>query len=650
MKSPRPFLLSALCLAPLISHAAENVDLTLPPGIKAISSPLDLGDSAPGSLAFAEKGGVLLFPAHGKDYTESTQIPRIKNADGELAQTLESPTTTSGAFSYGGALYLGGSPAFYIVDENGEFRAFAEGFGINAERHKNAPVVFALGLDGRIYGTFGDSGLSVTGTDGSKSKCPQSGAVFRFEPDGTGFEIVHRGLINPSGIAFNEFGDAIAVDAAAGIGDKARVIRILEDGDSGWSTDYLKTDPTTSRWMTEKMWQTRNDVQPAYVLPAAAHLTTNPSGLSYYPGTGFLETEERRFLVGDNTGDVATSGILSFGIREKRGGIELVKPQLLVSGIESSGMAYTTDGALVLADTRDKGTLLLLDPGEKIHLSEENAEAATLLSEGFDQRSSEALGDLLGHANSRVRLSAQIALTRKKDAVEVFKKALESTQLLTRIHAIHGLGIIARRGSSPAPDGKFAALPAKGLRDSAAALLVSLLADPNPEIRVQVLRAIGDAPVSGDALPIGSLLYDDSDRVRHAAAIAIGKLQALGQYSAIVNFLAKNNNRDPYLSHAGSFALQHMTRDARQISALTAYDSAAVRLAAVVALRRMKNIEVVRFLNDTDPAVQDEVIRTVIDANMSDAFPMLAELLEGKSREWPPAILALLEEAKAALP
>ncbi|MDP4846570.1 MAG: hypothetical protein NWR51_04845 [Akkermansiaceae bacterium] len=642
MKKPRLLVLTLISLSSLVCHAAEtmNDSLTVPSGTKAISSPLNLGGNKPGPLAFYEKGGVYVLPALPLAAPDTAKISHV-GSDGGNSGYIKSPGSTTGLFSSGGSIYLGGNANFKLsgggVDK---VKIFAK-CGVS----DSTAIAFALGLDGRIYGTFSDSGMSITATDGSKAESMNSGAVFRFEPDGTHFEIVHRGLINPSGIAFNEYGDAYVIDAPAGTGDKARLIRLVEDGDSGWNNSCRKQEPAETRWMTEKMWETRTDSQPAFSLPASAHLTTSPAGLAYHPGTGFLENETGRFFVCDDTGDTASSGVVSFGIKETRGGVRVIDPRLIVSGVKSSGIAFATDGNFFFTDIEGRN-FTFLDHEKNMHLPEKNSQAATLLSEGFDQRSSEELAALLGHPNSRVRLHAQISLTRKSDAIEVFKKSLESTELLARIHAIHGLGIIARRGSSPTPGEEFTTLPAKGIRETATSLLSPLLADPNPEIRVQALRAIVDAPLPGDSISLGTLLLDDSDRVRFAAAIAIGKLKALGQYSAVINFLAKNNSRDPYLSHAGSYALQHMVDTEPQISALTVYDSPAVRLAAVVALRRMGSLEVVRFLNDTDPAVQDEVIRTVIDLNLKEAFPMLTELLENSTREWPPVILSMLETAK----
>lgn len=648
MNHRRQLLFSALCLTSFGSlNTASEAEVSIPAGTEAISSAIDLGGDKPGSIAFSEHGGIMVFPFSQGNHTQTTRFLRVNPSDGKTEQIFDSPTPTSGAYSLDGTIFLGGSPEFHIVNKKGELRTFAKGFGVTNSPNKYAPIAFTLGMDGRIYGTFNDSGLSISTNTGSRVDCKTSGAIFRFELDGSGFEIVHRGLVSPAGIAFNQYGDAFTVDSPTSLGDKARLIRIIEGGDSGWHSSYRKQKASDTPWMSEKIWETRNDSQPGFSLPASAYLTSSPHGLVYHPGTGFLENETGRFLICDHTEDLATSGIISFGIAQKRGIASIIHPRQIISGIKSSGLAFTSDGKLVVTNATSDKELLSFDPGDNSYLPDKNTEAATLLTKNFDQLDSTALAALLGHPNTHIRLRAQIALTRKKDAIDIFKKSLESDDLLTRVHAIQGLGIVARRGSSPSPGDDFTPIPLKGQRESAAALIAPLITDPNPEIRVQALRATGDAPLNGDTLPLGALLEDDSDRVRVAAAIAIGKLKSLGQYSAIISFLAKNNARDPYLSHAGAYALQHIAANDRQISALAVYQSAAVRLAAVVALRRMGSLEVVRFINDQDPTVQDEVIRAVTDLKMTAAYPMLAELLASSPREWPTAMRNRFELAKA---
>jgi quinoprotein glucose dehydrogenase len=573
--------------------------------------------------------------------------------------------TAAGVFSYDGALYFACIPKIYkLLDENNDGISdkrviVEEGFGVRISLSGHDLNGFTLGPDGRIYGTIGDRGFSLKTKEGKELHYPNEGAAFRFEPDGTNFELMHTGLRNPKEIVFDELGNAFTVDNNSDQGDAARILYLVEGGDSGWQMEHqamhtfhreigLVKRPL-SRWMDEKMWELRNDKQPAYILPPSAHLTAGPSGLTYHPGIGFLENEKGRFLVCDYKGSASASGIWSFAMEPDGAGMTMTDSQKFIWGVAATDIEYSFDGRLFVTDfvtgwqSHDEGRLLSLDAGENTYEKNQVRSAAEIISKGFDDRSSDELTKLLNHPDSRVRLRAQISLTRKSDAVASFKKATESKELLQRIHGIWGLGIVARRGSVPSPTGKFATIPSDSLRQSAFAVLIDLLQDPDPEIRTQILRVIADAPFSGEALPLGTLLHDPSPRVRFAAGIAIGKLKAIGHYSAVLDFIKKNNNRDAYLRHAGIYALEHIVKDHYQLGALFSFDSPAVRLAAVVALRRLKSEEIARFINDPDPTVQDEVIRAICDLDLQNIRPLAAALLDNvDSRKWSPMILRRL--------
>ena len=78
----------------------------------------------------------------------------------------------------------------------------------------------------------------------------------------------------------------------------------------------------------------------------------------------------------------------------------------------------------------------------------------------------------------------------------------------------------------------------------------------------------------------------------------VRKRKIIGYYGPICDMLAENDNRDPLLRHAGVFALQHMAPDSKILRALSFHKSPAVRLAAVVALRRMKSPDLDIFIRD----------------------------------------------------
>lgn len=609
--------------------------------------------------------------------TEKSEIiRRLADTDGDgvfdesivYADEFNDPLdgTAAGIFAYEGTIYFACIPKLWSLrDTNGdgvsdERKVIEDGFGVRISLSGHDLNGFALGPDGRIYGTLGDRGVSLTTKEGKEYKYPNEGVAFRFEPDGSGFEIFHTGLRNPKEIAFDAHGNAISVDNNSDQGDAARVVYLVEGGDTGWQMEHqamhtfhrqigLQERPP-SRWMDEKMWELENDDQPAFILPPVAHLSAGPSGLTVHPGTGFLESEAGRFLICDYRGGAANSGIWSFEVKPKGGGMEMTDSRRFNWGVAATDVEYSWDGKIYVADfiggwtSHDKGRVYAIDAGENTWRAEEARHAAKLIAEGFDQRSSEELSSLLKHADARVRLRAQIALTRKPDAQQRFTAATASADEMERIHGVWGLGILARRGGPvPMPvAGEFSEIPNQKVRVAAADQLAGLLKHADAETRAQAARALGDCKLPVESTPIAALLRDESHRVRFFAAIAIGKLKATPFFGPILEFIAENDNRDRHLRHAGAFALEHIAT-AQQINALSRHPSPAVRLAAVVALRRQADPSLASFLADPDPRVADEAIRAIQDLDLTDARPAVAKLLDDTSkRSWSPFMLRRL--------
>ena len=214
---------------------------------------------------------------------------------------------------------------------------------------------------------------------------------------------------------------------------------------------------------------------------------------------------------------------------------------------------------------------------------------------------------------------------------------------MVRVGGIWGLGILSRRGASPLPFAEFIDLPILKARNKADLKLISLLKDKSPEIRSQALRVLADSKCDTNLIPLSPLLADDSPRVRFFAAMLVGKRKMISCYGPICDMLKENGNRDVYLRHAGIFALQNMASNPSIITVLVSHESAAVRLAATVALRRMKSPDVVVFIQDPDPEVADEAIRAICDNDMTNQRPSVAGLLDSlTSRAWTPFMLRRL--------
>ncbi|MES2996247.1 MAG: c-type cytochrome [Verrucomicrobiota bacterium] len=613
--------LAATLLVPPAAAQALPAGTTL--GV--LASPQHPGTSNPAALAFADDGGIFVTGGSG-----TVRLLRDQDGDGkpEAASVFAAGFSdaldgdTSGLLHYEGTVYLGSIPKIHALQHgkaNGR-TTLADGFGTRISTKGHGLNGFALGLDGRIWGTVGDRGFKVTTREGKTFALPNQGAVFRFDPDGSNFEVVHTGLRNPGGIAFNEWGDAFVVDTGSGQGDVARLIHVMEGADSGWETEHhglamadggLDLRPP-SRWMNENTWRTATPGQPAWVFPPVAHITHAPRGLAYHPGTGFLESEAGRFLVCDDRGAAANSGIWSFAVEPEGAGMKLSGIRKFAWGIAAMDVDYSWDGRAVIADS--EAGVLSINPGSNRWKAADADSTARLMREGIAQRSGQELAILLGHPDLRIRLRAQIALTRKNDALPRLATAAGATNLHVRIHGIRGLGILARRGPSPLPGEEFTALPAKNIQAEAERALSGFMDDKDERIRLQAARALIDASVPGaPPLDLAPWFGDSSPRVICAVTILAGKRKLTGLYGEICEMLVTNAGKDRWLSHAGAYALSFLGNDPKLLTGLVFHESEHVRLAAVVALRRMRSDSLAPFIRDPSPLVSAEAIRAACD-------------------------------------
>ena len=532
-------------------------------------------------------------------------------------------------------------------------KVIEDGFGVRISLSGHDMNGFAIGPDGRVWGTIGDRGFNLTTKEGKKYDSRNRGAVFRFEPDGTNFEVVHFGLRNPKEIAFDDFGNAFSVDNNSDQGDAARVVYVVEGADSGWEMEHqamhtfhrsigLEQRPL-SRWMTEKVWELQNPAQPAFIIPPSAYISSGPSGLTYHPGAGFLESEAGHFHICDYRGSAGASGIWSFKMEPAGAGMKMSSSHQLLWGVAATDVEYDWKGRLVVSDfitgweSHQAGRLVTLE-ANKMMKPESVAPVATLINGGINKASSAELAGLLAHADQRVRLRAQIELTRRPDAADRFEAATKSANALERVHGIWGLGILARRGAAIAPGSAWKGpTPVASLEDRAAAArrLVPLLAHADAEVRAQAVKALEEAPLKGNELPLGKLILDPSPRVRSFAAIAAARLGADKFLPEVLAMLKENADADPVLRHAGSFAIDHLCKSAESFDAVAKDDHASVRLAAVIALRRRLDASAARFVNDKSTVVADEAIRAVHDLGLEAGRPAVAALIDDLGfREW----------------
>ncbi|MBX6314046.1 MAG: HEAT repeat domain-containing protein [Isosphaeraceae bacterium] len=551
----------------------------------------------------------------------------------------------AGLLARKGRVYYTNIPDLWLLsDGDGDGRAevrqrLHHGYGVHVGFLGHDLHGLRLGPDGRLYFSIGDRGLNVE-TGGRKIVAPDTGSVLRCDPDGTNLEIFATGLRNPQELAFDEFGNLFTVDNNSDAGDKARLVHLVEGGDSGWRIGYQFIEAPHSRgpWNAEMMWLPQRDDQAAFFLPPLANLTDGPSGLTYDPGVSLLpERYKGHFFICDFRGAANTSGVRSFSVRPRGASFELADPQEFVWGLEATDVDFGTDGALYISDwvsgwgLTGKGRLYKVFDPKKVN-DPAVQEVQRLLAEGMDDRPLDELAKLLAHADMRIRQEAQFALAaralqdlsgkarRESPALATLVRAAQGGPRLARLHGIWGLGLVARKDQA--------------LFQELGRELTGLLSDPDPEVRAQSATILADSNGSF-AGAILARLGDESPRVRLAAALALGRLGArsgLGPQvgpkevlAAAARLLRENDDRDPYLRHAGVMALAGL-KDAAALRAAADDDSAAVRMGVLLAWRRWESPEVARFLGDRDPRLVLEAARAINDVPIDGAMSKLAAL------------------------
>ncbi|WP_090972841.1 HEAT repeat domain-containing protein [Parapedobacter composti] len=535
-----------------------------------------------------------------------------------------------GVFAHKDELYVAVAPDLWrMTDKDGDGvyekkESISHGYGVHIGFGGHGMSGVKMGPDGRLYWQIGDIGFNGTDKDGKKWEHPNSGVIARANPDGTDFEIFAHGLRNTHQFVFDEYGNIISEDNDGDHpGEKERLVYIVNGSDAGWRSNwqygkYRDPDNNTYKvWMDERMYLPRFDGQAAYITPCIANFVSGPAGLAYNPGTALGPEYKNTFFVAEFVGSPASSGIHSFKLKPRGATFELGEHRKVLGGVLATGLDFGPDGALYVADwidgwgTHDYGRIWKLD--HKAGAAQAvRAEVSVLLAADFGEKGVDELAGLLKHEDMRVRQKAQFELVeRRNEGMDVFRQALrQTTHQLARVHAIWGVSQLARLA-----DSKYAEE------------LIPLLGDSDPEIRAQAAKWLGDIRYATAANALIPRLADTDSRTRFFAAEALGRMGYEPAIQPIIAMLEVNNDEDAYLRHAGSLALARIGKP-EPIIALHDHPSRALRIAAVVALRRMQHPGVTEFLADNDVFVVTEAARAINDdLSIEAALPALAELL-----------------------
>lgn len=570
----------------------------------------------------------------------------------------------AGVLARRGSVYFACIPDLYrLKDTKGTNTADAKeslftGFGPTVQFIGHDLHGLRMGPDGRLYFSIGDRGFVVKTKEGTELRYPNQGAVLRCEPDGSRLEVVHAGLRNPQEIAFDDLGNLFTYDNNSDSGDRARWVHVVEGGDSGWRGGYqygtLYHPPGTPQgnrgpWNAEKIWHVPGPTgePPAYVVPPLLHFGNGPAGMTHYPGVGLNEKYRDHFFACDFTSNSSNSVIWSVAVKPKGAGFEVAKHEPFVRGMVPTDCEFGPDGAFYWSDWTggwnppNKGRLYRVTDPEAMK-NPAVAGAKTILAAGFEKRDTAELVKLLGHPHQQVRTEAGIELGgRGGAAILPLANAAKAGDRIARVHAVWALGMIGRQ------------------RPGDATPLTALAADPDAEVRAQVFRTLGGFPYLPHGTHAAALTKGTTDpdpRVRFFAATAFRRLDRgivvvtpgseAERILPLLELLKSNADADGNLRHAAVVGLAGATADGRELLAgWTAvkekYDTPAVRLGVVLALRRHKAPQLAAFLADADPKVATEAARAVYDERVAAAGQALAALADRGSKPDPIAYRAL---------
>jgi len=528
----------------------------------------------------------------------------------------------AGVESREGTIWVANIPSIYQVhDEDGdgvaeEERELARGFGIKTSLGGHDLHGFAWGPDGKLYVSIGDRGYHVTLPNGDVLESPLGpgrGAVFRMNPDGSALEVFATGLRNPQELAFDDFGNLFTGDNNGDGGDPARLVYVVEGGDTGWAMPYqsLADGYVRGPWMAERLFDLEHATQPAWILPPIAQIANGPSGLVHYPGLGLPLRYANHFFLCDYAYIYGESGIWSFAVEPRGAGFEMVDQHPFIWSVLTPDFDFSWDGRMFAAlydqfgDSR--GIAVFEHPESRA--DPRVRELSEIVASKMSTRRVDELVTWLAFPDQRLRLRAQFELARRREIAPLSALAKDAqADLIPRLHSIWALGQIGEEGL-------------RGLELEADAWLE----DSPEELRAQLARAAGEARAREWLPALRAALVDPSLRVRFFAAQSLGLLSDPASVEPLVALLRENDDGDVFLRHAAVLALHRIgAHDA--LAALAGDGSRAVRLAALLVLRQAGDARIVAFLEDSDPLLVVEAARAIYDGPIEGAMPALASL------------------------
>lgn len=427
----------------------------------------------------------------------------------------------------------------------------AFGFADRPADHSSNGVT--LGIDGWLYLAIGDFGfLEATGSDGRKLQL-RGGGVVRVRPDGSGLHVHSRGTRNILEVGLSPRLDGFARDNTNdGGGWDIRLHHFGGGEDHGYPTRYMN--------FTDEI-----------VAPLADYGGGSGCGACWIDEPGLPDGYGSALY----TADWGRDAIYRHRMTPQGGTFAadqtefLRLPRATDLDVDGAGriVAASWRGATFNYAGEEVGFLVRVEPIDHRPTPVLDTSSAT----------EEALVEAFVGPSHRQRLAAQRELLARG-------WSSETAERLTTLAADRSMPL----------DGRIAALftLALGLGDRAEAAIVSLSDDPT--IRAWAIRALADLPVASERRPIrrlASALADADPRVRLEAIRAIGMIDGRVLARDLVRLLGDS---DPLVRHTAAETLIAIDAWAECLEAWSREEAFA--LAALKTVSRMPHTEVVAAL------------------------------------------------------
>jgi len=555
----------------------------------------------------------------------------------------------AGVMPYRGDVFFTIYPDLWrLRDHDGDGKADSKesmfrGFGVHAALDGHDLHGLTVGPEGKIYFSCGDNGFSIETQEGKRLHYPNTGGVLRMNPDGSDLEVFAIGLRNVQEFDFDQYGNMFGVDNDGDLEDeRERAVYIAEGSDSGWRLNWQFRSPgwakynggmTYNPWVADGMWKPQHPEQPAYITPPMQNDSVGPGGFKFNPGTA-LNDDYRDFFF---CVQFPVKKVTAFRTEPNGAGFKMADEHVFNSGLMVSSMNFGPDGGFYLADwvgkwqPNNEGMIYRVDDPD-VDGSKLREEVKSIINLGVEAESADSLVELLGHTDRRVRQLAQreLAVSRKELKRLLAVANDSSVTQLARIHALWGAIQYHQQNSVSVGE------------------LELPWDDADPQIRQQCARVAGDLSLASIAEQLITQLRDAEPLVQSHAAIALAKIKTPNAVSGLVDLAHRNADSDPFIRHAVIAGLSGCAT-AEQLTALKD-ESNAVRLAAVVALRRQQSPAITEYVvattTDGELRVLREAVRAVHDDfSIKEALPAVAKMLND---DWLPHDEAILRRAISA--